>query len=209
MSANKIDLAAAGKAAATEQFTQIQSGESEIVQAQRVSPLNIGLQPLPLVKYLELDSEVVKAEAAVDGSTAKVFHRGPGVSEVWRIDYIELLLASAADVEMTEFGNLAALTNGCLLSFYDFANTDVLVDLLDGYPLKSNNDIVAIADRVDIIEQAASWTLKARIGLGSPIHLSGGTTGTDEHIRLTVQDNLSTLTRFRATLHGALESTLT
>ena len=98
------------------------------------------------------------------------------------------------------FGGLAALTNGCLFSIHDADDTQ-LIDLLDGEPLKANEDWGALAG-ADNVAQAASGddSFPVRFTMaksGEEMTLSPG-----QIVKFTVRDDLRNLTKFRIMVQG-------
>lgn len=187
---------------ATESRTRSVNGATHTEHHQHVSPLPIGVVPLPLVQYLATSAPSI--EMAVDGSSTSVsFDLTPTSSQIFRIYQIDLVMVLGSSGLMTSFGDQAELTNGITLDVLD-SDLASIVDLFGGQPAKSNNDLVAVGDFA-VVELGASYTYETIIKPAVPIRLDGGD---GERVRLVVRDNLSTLTRLRACARGCLESTL-
>ena len=202
MSANNLLLHNDARVA-TEQRSRSAGGVTYLEEFQRLSSCPIGEMPLPLAVYMEAAGGSI--EMAVDGSvTAAKFDVTPGVTDVFRIYSVALIMSLASAPEFTEFGNLAAIASGITIEAQE-SGGDTIVDLLGGQPLKSNNDLDAVG-RLDVRTGAASWSLRCELALHTPVRLDGAA---GERLRATVADNLSGLTRLRAFVSGVSEATLT
>lgn len=103
------------------------------------------------------------------------------------------------------FAGLAtALTNGCLFEIIDNDGSTQLLDFLDGNPITMNADFAPIAGVDSILEATAgddALPIRFTIGrAGANMILAAG-----QRVRFTIQDNLSTVTRFRAMAQGIFE----
>ena len=171
---------------------------------QHMAPIAVGAGPLPAGKYLATSAPSI--EMAVNGSSTAVnFDFAPASDEVVRVNRLSMVMVSpSATLDMAQFGNLAALTNGITIKALD-TDSAVILDLGGGQSFKSNNDLAALFD-LQIITQAAATTIVARLVLPQPIRLDGGVS---ERLRLVVADNLSALTRLRVRADVAYEDSLT
>lgn len=164
---------------------------------QRVTESHVGELPIPFADYFASSAPSDEMAAA-----AASYSIAPASAEVLRVHSIAILISTASAPEMTDFGDIAALTTGCLLQLLDTADAEI-VDLLGGQPLKSNNDLATVG-AVTIHEQAASYTLRCLIDFPVPVRVDGGAS---EKLRITTQDSLSGLTRMRAMARGLREDT--
>lgn len=102
-----------------------------------------------------------------------------------------------------KFGGLTALTNGVKVESYNAAGS-IEVDFLDGTTIKTNEDfdllagidVPGIDNTVAVDAVPARWTLKKGL-CGKALLLVPGSL-----LRITIQDNLSGLTSFRAFAQG-------
>jgi hypothetical protein len=170
--------------------TDERSRDSVFEHYQLIGAVAVGCAPVFAGSYLRAGDS---ADLAVDGSVTPVeYVLAPGGSEVLRIYRLRLVLQTATAAELTDFGDLAALTNGLTMEVVD-ADDAVVVDLLGGEPLKSNLDIVAACSSFEILA-ATSHAILATFDLPVPVRLDGGT---DERLILTVNDDLTGLARAR------------
>ncbi len=182
---------------ATEKRTRSVDGVPNDEHYQHFVPTAIGAVPKLLSAYLGTSAS---PDLNVNGSSTPVAKDlTPGAAEIYRVNRVVLLIATTGSILMTSFGDVAALTNGCKLEWRNAAG--VIVDLLGGLPLKTLNDLAALFD-VGIAELGASHTIRAVLDLPTPVRLDGGA---GEFLRTTVQDNLTTLVRFRALALGSIE----
>lgn len=202
MTASSIRLANDGRLA-SEQRSRSIGGSTVLVDYQEVAVSHLGPQPLPLAKYLEASAS---KEMAVDGSAGLNFELAPAANEIYRIERLTIVMVLASSPTLTEFGDIASLGTGLTLQVLDVDDVEI-VDLLDGTPIQSNNDLAAVAS-LSLMEWGASYTLKADIVPVSPIRLEYPEAGA-EKLRLRVSDNLSTLTRMRCMAHGRQEHSTT
>ncbi len=102
-------------------------------------------------------------------------------------------------------GLMSALANGCLLEIIDVDGITRLLDFLDNAPVTMNADFAILAgvDSVVNVLGAGDDALPIRFTIGKAgamMLLSAG-----RRIRFTIQDNLSSITRFRAQTQGIFE----
>lgn len=163
---------------------------------QHVIPTPLGATPVLLSAFVGGD----EPDLNVDGSTDAVEKDlAPASDAIYRVSQVALILACSAAIEMTKFGDLAALTNGLKV---EWRNADgVVADLLAGQPAKTLNDLAAVFD-VGVAELGTSHTIRALLQLPVPMRLDGGA---GELLRVTVQDDLSSLVRFRCHALGSTE----
>jgi hypothetical protein len=195
MSASVIPLVGNIKVA-TEQIVHAGQG---VVHAQHVIASELGVVPLLVPKYLATNPGAA-IEMNVNGSvTPAQFELRPSSVQIWRVARLVVQIIAPAPAAANQFGSLAELANGILLEVRNA--TLQLIDLTAGQPIKANRDFglgwsTSIAD--DIV--GAEWLLEA------PLRLEGGL---GEFLRLTVRDNLTTLTRMRVLALVLEETTLT
>ncbi len=141
---------------------------------------------------------------AVDGSsTAVTFDYTCPAGKRALIHRINFFIVDNA-MQYGRFGGLTAgLTNGLLIKAHD-ADDAVLLDFLNGETIQTNEDFTTLSGVDAIIEPTAGddylpirWTIAKS---GAELHLQPG-----QYIRLTVQDNLTGLTKFEAMVQGYLE----
>lgn len=104
-----------------------------------------------------------------------------------------------------EFGGLGAtLTNGLKVEFKD-ASDAVLLDPLDGTTIKTNEDFGALAGTDNLAQPGVGddsfpirWTSTRAVPGGAGMAMVSG-----EKLVVTVQDNLTGLTKFRWMIQGA------
>lgn len=195
MSQNSIRLANDHRLA-SEQRTR----DGVLVDYQEVAISHLGAQPLPLLKYFKNSSSV---EMAVDGTTPVSFDVAPADAEIYRIEKLVLVASLASSPTLSEFGDIAALSNGLSLGVYD-SDEALIVDLLGGEAIKNNDDLAVIGS-IEAITLGATYSLRCEILLGSPVRLEAADS---EKIRITVSDDLQAITRLRCTAIGRLETTL-
>ena len=103
-----------------------------------------------------------------------------------------------------EFGGLgAALTNGLKVEIHNSSGV-TLFDFLDGFTVKVNEDFDGLAGIDTVIHPVAGddsmpvrWTISRAIPRAHGLVLDAG-----QRIAITVQDDLSNLTKFRAMIQG-------
>ncbi len=103
-----------------------------------------------------------------------------------------------------EFAGLgSALTNGLKVELQD-ADSNVLFDFMNGYTIKTNEDFDALAGVDTVVEPSAGddsmpvrWTIARAIPRSHGLVVDAG-----HKIVVTVQDNLTNITKFRAMLQG-------
>lgn len=184
--------------------TESVSGVDGDEHIQLVAPTAAGAVPTQLCAYLEDDSV---ADMNEDGSgTPRHYQLAPAASEIYRIDQVVLLMAFTDAPAMTDFGDLDPLTNGLKLEVRSDAG-DVLADLFGAHPIKTLNDLAAVAD-LQFYEVGGSHTVRAVIALPVPIRLEGTPSkgAGAEVLRATVADDLSTLVQLRCSVRGQIES---
>lgn len=142
----------------------------------------------------------VSAELNIDGSSSSVDF--DYVAEVdTAIERINIEIVDGSIRNDRFAGLAAALPNGLLFKVFDSDGTTELFDFCDNVPITITSDFVALAGTDSIIAQAAGddslpirWTLGKS---GKMLKLTAG-----QRFRITVQDDLSTITRFRAMVQG-------
>jgi hypothetical protein len=101
------------------------------------------------------------------------------------------------------YGDIASLTNGCLLRVVDETGAPLL-DFTDGYTIQQNSDwsnLVGADARMDII-LTANWTMGVRFTIaraGYHMRLKSGWS-----VEFQVRDNLAGLVRHRIMAQGVL-----
>ena len=109
-----------------------------------------------------------------------------------------------ATIDPLDFGGISALTNGLLFKVHD-SDDVVLLDFLDGRPIKTNadfDDLVGTDVEIHFGAGAAEDLLTVQLDLDEFGALMSLTVG--QYIQVTVQDNIAALTEFHVTLHGLI-----
>lgn len=140
-------------------------------------------------------------ELDVNGSvTPQTFEvRGAGTFEI-DITRIMLSMITASAVDLSLFGDLAALTNGIVLRRTDTETRNI-------WNIKTNLDILNLA--FDFLPFAAANPVQGVDGLGARYTFAGQDKhgvavrlGLDDSLELIIQDNLTGLTQFRIIAQG-------
>lgn len=142
-------------------------------------------------------------EMAVDGTTPKKFgYQADGDSVISRVNFVMECSTAPTD---REFCDLTSLTNGLKIEIIDTDGSTVLLDFMAGLTLKENRDFALFAGS-DVSSGFANtnnrsvfvrWTLAKAFG-GQPLWL-----GDNQHLQITVQDNIDGLVTFMAKVQGA------
>lgn len=134
------------------------------------------------------------------GGAAKKFYWRCPANQIWILQRLNFLMIDGA-MSPTKFGGLAALGNGLKIEILDTDQATVLLDFLEGETIVKNADFALLAGVDDQITAAVGddifkvrWTLAKS---GKPIRLTS-----QQYIQVTVQDDLTGLTSFRAMLQG-------
>lgn len=88
----------------------------------------------------------------------------PAAGEVWLIEHIRIIIASAAPVDGVKFGAIAALANGCKLEVRSGLASPLTIsrDLTAGKPIKDNVQLAALGD-TEIFNFSASSLISCHI----------------------------------------------
>lgn len=138
-------------------------------------------------------------DMAVNGSTPVEYWIQPPAGEVWHINRVIVHLEddTGKDLYPENFGDLAALTNGCL--FQGKKAGVVVVDFSKGLPIKSNSHLGRFSFDVSYQIGAvggnapANGAVQSRFTYekgGQPVVLRGDE---EERLSFTVRDNLSAM----------------
>jgi hypothetical protein len=156
-------------------------------------------------KYLA-DSDVVDMSASSD--TSKTFEYTVPAGKNFYLQRVNFVIVDGS-ITPAKFGGLSALTNGLKIQVLSSAGAEV-IDFTDGQNIKTNSDFALLAGVDSIIRPAAGddmfpvrWTidkagdLKAEKGnfIMGPLSV----------FRITVQDDLSGITLFKAMIQGVTE----
>lgn len=202
MSQASVQLANTARLASEERSRSV-SGATVLEQYQHVIPTPIGVGPRLRTIYLAAAGGP-GIEMVQDGSVTPVnFDLAPADPAIYRVSRLTLLMRLAAQPLMTQFGTLAALTNGLLVEVRDASG--VLADLLGGQPLKSNDDLATYFD-LSVADLGASHTLRADWRFAFPVRLEGAL---GEFLRVSVRDAMAGITRMRCLAELAVETDLT
>jgi hypothetical protein len=143
--------------------------EASVDENHAVSVTNIGLPPSKLNATLKPFAEFLKSDAdtedmRIDGSTTNVDYFIQAGNDGDR--YIQTLAFTIADASasLNQFGNLAALTNGCDLVYEDRELGDVVI----ASALKTNFDFVQLCN------------FEPSFGTGSDAFLASNVSGASE-----------------------------
>ena len=170
------------------------------VLVQGINLLPVGVQPRPISAHFAAAGPSI--EANVDGSVTPVtFDLAPADPDIYRIERLRLTIVATTAVGLSGFGNLAVLGQGLLLQVLNTDNVEIF-DVLAGVPIQSGFDLHELGT-VETVALGTEHMLIAEIVLASPIRLEAGF---GEKLRLTVRDNLSTLTRVRLRGIGFVEN---
>lgn len=155
-------------------------------------------------KFLRENNTAASADMNVNAtSTAtRVFQYSPGAGKYACINRLLILILDAG-IQPALFGGITALANGVRITCNDTDGSELL-DFTDGDNININAEWVHLAG-VDapitdsglgpgIDELAIRWTIG---NAGSSLHLKD-----TQSIRFTIQDDLTGLTEFRATVQG-------
>ena len=139
----------------------------------------------------------------VDGSTTPVSFRvtAPAGKSV-HLERVLFMIEDGA-IRLNRFGGTAVLSNGLTIKLFD-ENDNELIDFLDGATIKRLGDFTLIAG-TDNVAAAASgddtWTCRWTISkAGSPLFMQAG-----HYLEVLVQDNLSSVSIFRAEAQGMMK----
>ena len=104
-------------------------------------------------------------------------------------------------MDVANFGGIAGeLLNGCLLKAHDGDGT-VLLDFLDGHPIKKNGDWALLAG---VDSRVNTGTGNDELAVRFTISEAGDEVcfANNQYIEFTTQDDLSALVKFHIKLHG-------
>lgn len=124
-----------------------------------------------------------------------------------KIGLLALLNIHVSDgkVDPDTFGGLDELTNGVKVEIYDTDGTTVLLDMLDGDPVKHNDAWANIAGAEMATFKATGGTAESWVVTwdltksGGLLHLTAG-----QSLRATIQDALAGLVDFKMLVRGLL-----
>ena len=143
-------------------------------------------------------------EMNVDGaaSTTTFKYTATGDSVIVRVNLLIMDTATAP----SKFGGIASLTTGLEIGIFDSDGTQVL-DFTDGQPIKTNADFGLLAGTDSVIDAGAGddaasirWTIAKS---GSP-----GWLPKDYYIAITILDDLTGISSFRAQAQGIKQYSL-
>jgi len=135
---------------------------------------------------------------------ADIFYAGPAAGKVWDIHRAIFLIEDATTMTASLFGGISALGNGCTLTKTVGGPTGaVVLDLLDGNPIKKNGDFGGFCYDVNWTAPGQGndlllcrWTFAKS---GSPLQLVGAKT---ENLVFGVNDALTGLVDFSCMIQG-------
>ena len=150
--------------------------------------------------------DLAKSDLAVDGSGAAVTYEiGPpagSACDAWVINRVVIHYEHSGTWQITKFGSLSALANGCKLEVT--RNGSQIIDLTAGEPVKTNGGWGALCYDVTILDSLGSGNthLNARYSFfkaGHPLLLE-----VRGQMRLvaTIQDDLSAMSHFHIMAQG-------
>lgn len=162
---------------------------------------------MPVFRHLTTDGLIADGSndnAAIDGSSVAVpFFTGP-LKDKWSIHRMIVIIEDNAVITADNYGGLSALTNGITVKVTESGATGpVIVDLLDGSPIK--NHVGWAAHTFDMQDQtfgsgnnfvAVRWTFSHG---GRPLILDSFR---NEKLVVTINDNLSTLVSHQFQIQG-------
>jgi hypothetical protein len=157
-----------------------------------------------LNRYALLLALLLAPVVAFAGGITKPVQPANAVFDFLVINRVNIVMECATAPTDKEFCDIAALTNGLKIEVIDTDGSTVLLDFLAGTTIKENRDLVLLAGP-DVVSDFANannrhvfirWTI-ARAFDGEPLLLSD-----NQHIQITVQDNISTVTEIWAMVQG-------
>ena len=168
-------------------------------------PLSPGYQ-----LYKHLREPGGSEQMAVDGSMTPVTFRLTAPAGIRYVLGTVNFYVLANGIRPGTFFGLAELTNGCLVRWLD-PNDTVLMDFTDGVPIKRQNQLGALAGaEILFIDQLgmgapdswkAQWDFREEGNNLRALRIEPGYS-----LALTVRDNLTGITSFRALVHGFEET---
>jgi len=137
----------------------------------------------------------------IDGSTPGVYSYKAPSGKVVYVSRINFIITDG-NIKPDSFGGISALANGCLVKHTSSASVTIL-DFLAGATLKTNSDFAWLAGAdiqpvsgTSVDSLPVRWTLDKAFA-GRAFKLAD-----QEKIQLTIQDDLTGLTSFRAMIQG-------
>lgn len=154
--------------------------------------------------YLTTDgTQSGSADANVNGSvTPQKFYRTAS-RDLWVWRLLITIGDAGTSMAVEKYGGITTLTNGCKLEVIASDGSTVLRDLLDNRPVKTNYgwgercydvNLLSFGSGEDVI--LCRWTFA---NAGAPLYLQAG-----QRLQLTVQDDLTGLTRHKFVLQGQM-----
>jgi hypothetical protein len=142
---------------------------------------------------------------AVNGSvTAVEFEWVNDKSTICHVNRLILHYVDTGTFDAAKYGNGVTLTNGIKLELIADDGATVVLDLLDGFPIKTNSEWAAVAydwKSIDIGTGDDAATVRFTFGnSGDALYVAPG-----EAVRMTVQDDLTGLTSHTAKIQGWIE----
>ncbi len=137
----------------------------------------------------------------VDGSSVrKLFHVGPPLGSIWHITSLIIGITSTNVMDDSKFGSLTSLSKGVVLRQVDGSSHNIFV-VNDNGGWRERCFDVSYADKAPagVYGFGAKISFTDESGSGTTVILNGSTGDTLEFI---IQDNLTALTKFAATVQG-------
>lgn len=174
-----------------------------------------GPVPTPLYKFLTMDGDGATKNANGDysaqGLGEKCFFIQPPAGQIYRITRMMVLVRDGrANFRPDHYGELPELANGIQVKVTGGINQDVLVDLTDGLPVKTNgnwgkvcydSEIYPSEQGTDDSYLKVRWTFERA---GYPIRLVGDNS---ERLGVFLSDDLSDLVEHHFHIQGYIEGT--
>lgn len=175
----------------------------------KILAVDAGTDTITLDRYLDHIHNVGDAVTKVTtnmnvlGSLASpvTFNIEPPTGTVWHITRLIFEMTHGTAGDLTKFGGINALTNGCILRARNNGQYNTLTNWKDNGDIKSDMFDVEFNERVPSSLYGTSGR-GSFTKTGSVVSLDGTT---NDRIELIIQDSLTTLTTFTMKMQGHVE----
>ncbi len=164
----------------------------------------------PITRWLDTDGDGTGTKVATGdySSSAQIFYIAPPANQTYRLITMTVFICDDGAYQGAKYGAANALTNG-IVSRVRNSGGDVLANLTDGLPVKSNSEWSALYGNV----QRFNWSQEENGGgdalairfnfreCGIPIELSGNN---GEKLEMVLNDDFSALDDHRFYVVGYL-----
>jgi hypothetical protein len=158
----------------------------------------------PLIRFLDTNGDGTGTKNAIGNysGAATPFYIAPPADQVYSVTELLIQLSDNGAFGQSVWGSMAsALTNGLLIRAK--RNTTVVLDILDGIPIKTNDQLSHLTSRVTLLTWSGSTnTLQASFTtaeFGTPLYLNGAL---DESLEIVCNDDFSGLIDQTFVVHG-------